>query len=93
VIVAPDTFDRQVRIHAAFRDGALDDAEALYREVLPAIVFVMQSLDTLICYGKRIAAWRIGLGEVHDRMPALRPTPFGLATARRLAAALGTLAG
>jgi 2-keto-3-deoxy-L-arabinonate dehydratase len=37
----------------------------------------MQSLEHLICYGKRIFARRAGL-TVHDRAPALRPTPFGL---------------
>jgi 4-hydroxy-tetrahydrodipicolinate synthase len=60
--------------------------------VLPAIVFVMQSLDTLICYGKRLAALRMGLPEVYDRAPALAPTAFGLACVRRYANALGPLA-
>ena len=59
---------------------------------LPAIVFVMQSLDTLHTYGKRIAAMRLGLGEVIDRAPALRPSPYGLQCARRYASALGPLA-
>ncbi len=46
-------------------------AEETYQKILPAIVFTLQSLDTLICYGKRIAALRLGLAEVHDRAPAL----------------------
>lgn len=97
MIPAPDFFDRQVRIFALMQ--SIDDAENesvaedLYREMLPGIVFVMQSLDTLVCYGKRIAAWRLGLqGEVHDRAPALTPTRFGLDAARRFASALGPLA-
>ena len=65
--------------------------EALYREVLPTIVFVTQSLDTLHTYGKRIAAMRLGLGEVFDRTPALRPNAFGMRCAQRYAAALGPL--
>ncbi|MEO8165567.1 MAG: dihydrodipicolinate synthase family protein, partial [Betaproteobacteria bacterium] len=92
LIPASDTFDRQARIFDLLRSGADTDAEALYREVLPAIVFVMQSLDTLHTYGKRIAAMRLGLGEVFDRTPALQPNVFGMQCAQRYAAALGPFA-
>jgi len=91
MIPATDTFDYQVRIYAAMRAGDEAAAEAIYRQVLPAIVFVMQSLDQFLCYGKRIAAWRLGLGEVFDRRPALTPEAFGLDCARRYAQALGPL--
>jgi putative hydroxymethylpyrimidine transport system substrate-binding protein len=57
--------------------------------LLPAIVFLMQSLEGLMAYGKRLFALRAGLGEVHDRAPSARPTPFGLAIVERLARALG----
>ena len=92
MIPATDTFDRQARIFDLLREGADTHAEALYREVLPAIVFVMQSLDTLHTYGKRIAAMRLGLGEVFDRAPVLAPDAFGMRCAQRYAAALGPLA-
>jgi 4-hydroxy-tetrahydrodipicolinate synthase len=92
MIPASDTFDRQARIFDLLREGADTHAEALYREVLPAIVFVMQSLDTLHTYGKRIAAMRLGLGEVFDRAPALAPNAFGMRCAQRYAAALGPIA-
>ena len=92
MIPASDTFDRQARIFDLLREGAETQAEALYREVLPAIVFVMQSLDTLHTYGKRIAAIRLGIGEVFDRLPALQPNAFGMQCAQRYAAALGPLA-
>jgi 2-keto-3-deoxy-L-arabinonate dehydratase len=92
MIPATDTFDWQARIFDLMRDGAETEAEALYREVLPAVVFVMQSLDTLHAYGKRIAAMRLGLGEVIDRAPALRPSVYGLQCARRYASALGPFA-
>ncbi|AXL50666.1 dihydrodipicolinate synthetase family protein [Paraburkholderia caffeinilytica] len=91
MIVAPDCFDWQQRIYQAFVSGDVAQAEALYREVLPAIVFVMQSLDTLICYGKRIAAWRMGFEVEHDRDTRLQPSHFGLEAARRFAAMLGPL--
>ena len=91
MIPGADTFDRQARIFDLLHEGAETNAEALYREVLPSIVFAMQSLDSLHTYGKRIAAMRLGLGEVFDRAPALRPTAFGMRCARRYAAALGPL--
>ncbi|MEZ0600727.1 dihydrodipicolinate synthase family protein [Paraburkholderia sp. IW21] len=91
MIVAPDCFDWQQRIYQAFISGDVAHAEALYRQVLPAIVFVMQSLDTLICYGKRIAAWRMGFEVQHDREVKLLPTRFGLEAARRFADMLGPL--
>jgi 2-keto-3-deoxy-L-arabinonate dehydratase len=91
MIVAPDSFDWQQRIYRAFRSGDMDQAEVLYQQVLPAIVFVMQSLDTLICYGKRIAAWRMGFDVEHDRNANIQPTQFGLEAARRFAQTLGPL--
>lgn len=91
MIPAVDTFDRQARIFDLLCEGADAQAHALYEEVLPAIVFIMQSLDTLHTYGKRIAAQRLGLGEVHDRAPALAPGDFGLRCAQRYADFLGPL--
>ncbi len=94
MIPATDTFDFQVRIFELMRGGRPEDeetAEAIYRDALPTIVFVMQSLDTLICYGKRIAALRLGLGQVYDRDPGLTPELVGLACAARFAKALGAL--
>ena len=94
MIPATDTFDFQVRIFDLMCSGSAQDeakAESIYRDVLPAIVFVMQSLDTLICYGKRIAAMRLGIREVYDREPGLNPDSFGLARAKRYAEGLGPL--
>jgi 2-keto-3-deoxy-L-arabinonate dehydratase len=92
MIPASDTFDRQVRIFDLMRAGREQEADAVYREVLPTIVFVMQSLDSLHTYGKRLAALRLGLGEVQDRQPALAPHGFGLECVQRFAKELGPLA-
>ena len=95
MIPATDTFDYQVRVFELMRRTAGHDermAEEVYQRILPAIVFTLQSLDTLICYGKRIAALRLGLPEVQDRTPALLPTEFGIDCARRYADMLGPLA-
>lgn len=92
LIPAPECFDVQVRIYERMRTGRPEDeaeAERLYRQILPLIVFLMQSIEHFLCYGKRITARRLGLGPVHDRPPAQRPTPFGLASAERHAAHLG----
>ena len=92
LIPAPDCFEAQIAIYEAMRRGDEAEAERLYREILPAIVFVMQSVDHLICYGKRLAAARLGL-EVFDRDPGLAPNDFGLAAVARFAQALGPMKG
>ncbi len=88
MILAPDTVDKQVAIWRAMRAGRTADAEASYEKVLPSIVFIMQSIEGLHCYGKRVFAARAGL-SVHDRAPALRPTPIGLQMVEQHAARLG----
>ncbi len=88
MILAPDTIDRNATVWRLLEEQKIDDAERAYAEVLPSIVFIMQSLESLICYGKRIFGARAGI-EINDRSPALRPTPFGLELAMRYAARLG----
>ena len=92
LILAPDLIDLAVLAYARFRanDGAA--AEAIYSRMLPAIGFVMQSIESLICYGKRLFCLRAGL-PIHDRAPALRPAPAGEGILARLAADLGPLNG
>lgn len=58
-------------------------AEALYARLAPLIVFLMQSVDQFLCYGKRLTARRIGIGEVFERQPAQAPTAFGLTCLER----------
>jgi len=91
LIPALDCFEAQVRIYAAMQAGDEAAAEALYREILPAIVFVMQSVDHLICYGKRLVAARMGI-RTYDRAPGLLPNAFGEAAVARFAVALGPFA-
>ena len=89
-----ESADVQARIFDLMDGARREDhecAEDLYRDLLPLLVFLMQSLDTLLCYGKRLAARRLGLGPVHDRSPAMRPTPRGLANLERHATRLGDL--
>jgi dihydrodipicolinate synthase/N-acetylneuraminate lyase len=67
------------------------EAERLYAQLAPLIVFLMQSVSQFLCYGKRLAAQRIGIGQVHDRQPAQAPTHFGLECLARHAAVLDRL--
>lgn len=89
LILAPDLVDRAARTYAAYKTGDVAGAEALYANSLPAIVFLMQSLENLIVYGKRLFARRAGLGDVFDRGPSLRPTDLGLAIVERFAQQFG----
>ncbi len=91
IIPAPECFDVQVAIYEALRRETPEDegeAERLYRSILPLIVFMMSSIETFLCYGKRIVARRLGIGDVFDRAPAQHPTEFGLLLAQRLSAEL-----
>lgn len=83
-IVAPDVLPGVLRCWQAWAAGDIDKAEAEYAAFLPAALFGMQSLEHLICYGKRIFGTRTGIA-IHDRAPAMRPTEFGLSLVRNWA--------
>jgi 4-hydroxy-tetrahydrodipicolinate synthase len=94
MIPAPECFDVQVAVYEAMRRETPEgdaEAERRYREILPLIVFMMSSVETFVCYGKRVVARRLGIEHVFDRAPCQRPTEFGLLTALRLASALPSL--
>ncbi len=76
-VVAPDVLAGVVACWRAWQRGEFAAAEAAYAEFLPAATFAMQSLEHLICYGKRIFGSRAGIA-IHDRAPTTRPTEFGL---------------
>ena len=84
----------QAKIFELMQTGRAEDearAERLYAELAPLILFLMQSVDQFLCYGKRLTAQRLGLGAVHDREPAQAPTAFGLACLARHAEMLERL--
>jgi dihydrodipicolinate synthase/N-acetylneuraminate lyase len=87
-LLAPDLVDYGVRVMALYDAGDRSGASDLHNETLPAIGFVMRSIEHLICYGKRLFALRAGL-DTFDRGPALRPDAEGLASLTRLAQELG----
>lgn len=76
-IVAPDVLPGVLGCQRAWDLGEVDGAEAAYARFLPAALFGMQSLEHLATYGKRV--WGLRAGQpIHDRAPALRPSPAGL---------------
>ena len=83
-IVAPDVLPGVLRCWQAWAAGDVAHAEAEYAAFLPAALFGMQSLEQLMCYGKRIFGQRAGIA-VFDRAPAMRPTEFGLELVRHWA--------
>jgi 4-hydroxy-tetrahydrodipicolinate synthase len=94
IIPSVESCHVQSRMFELMRTGRAEDAaeaERLYRQLAPLIMFLMQSVAQFVCYGKRLTARRIGLGEVHDRAPAQAPTAFGLACLERHAAVLDRL--
>ena len=95
MVPAPECVDRQIRIFELMTEGGIEaenEAERLYQEILPVIVFVMQSIEHFLCYGKRILAARLGL-DVHDRLPSMTPTAFGLERVQAYAKMLGPWPG
>lgn len=94
LIPAPDCLSVQVRILELFMEGtdeALAEAERLHREVLPLIVFMTRGIPTLLAYGKRFMACRLGLPEPHQREPIADVTTFGLAEMDRFFQALARI--
>ncbi len=90
LIPAPELVDRQVQIYQFWRDGLTEEAEAFQKEILPMIVFNMQTIQHLLCYGKRLWAARLGL-TVFDRAPFQAPSEFGLQRIVAFAKDLGPL--
>lgn len=88
MIPGVDTCDRQTAIFNYFSQGHEEEADNAYAEILPLLLFLMISIDHLLCYGKRLTARRMGLDQVHDRSPAQAPTDFGLAVMDRWASKL-----
>ncbi len=88
-VLAPDAVDYSKKAFDSWMSGDSEWAERIYSTVLPSIVFAMQSLEHLICYGKRIFGKRTGI-EIYDRSPALLPNEFGLRAVDYWARYLGT---
>ena len=89
IVPCLDGADKFVKIFQFFKQKKLINAENEYRNMLPNIVFIMQSIDSLVCYGKRVCAFRMGVKNVYDRKPFLKPTDFGIKKSKNIAKSLG----
>ena len=72
-------------------DGDPLRGEALYREVLPLLVFLMESIDNVLLHGKAVLGHRLGIAQTAPRAPFGAPSAFTKDMVRRYAAAMGAL--
>ncbi len=89
IIPSLDGTDVFLNIYKLFQQKKISEARRIYKKILPSIVFSMQSIDSLVCYGKRICAYRMGMKKIYDRKPGLIPSSFGVKLAKEFADELG----
>jgi 4-hydroxy-tetrahydrodipicolinate synthase len=92
-VPAPEFTRELVRTYELVEAGELAAARRHHARVLPAIVFINHNLFTQVCYGKRVLASRMGMGQVFDRAPALAPSEYGLAELEQLLGVIDGAAG
>jgi 2-keto-3-deoxy-L-arabinonate dehydratase len=86
VIPGAEAADILVEIFNLLKSGDPGDreqAEALYRDVLPLLLFLMDSIDSFLVYGKRLFALRMGIEQAGVRQPSYPTTAFGLESLMR----------
>ena len=89
IVPSLDGADKFLKIYKHFNNKDINKAKREYMKILPSIVFVMQSVKTLVCYGKRICAYRMGMKKVYDRSPGIIPTAYGIRKSKELSKDLG----
>jgi len=89
IIPSLEGTDIFLKIYKLKQQKKIKEARRLYKKILPSIVYSMQSIDSLVCYGKRICAYRMGIKKIYDRKPGLIPTNFGIKLAKQFADDLG----
>ena len=89
IVPSLDSADKLLKIYKHFNNKDINKAKREYMKILPSIVFVMQSVKTLVCYGKRICAYRMGIKKVYDRSPGITPTTYGIKKSKELSIDLG----
>ena len=76
-VPAPEYADLLMQLWAAMAAGDDNAARHLYARILPIATFVLQSLESLVVYGKLLFCLRHGL-PFHPRPAGPAPTAFGL---------------
>lgn len=90
IVPALENADNFIKIYKYIQNKKFDNAHKEYMKILPSIVFIMQSINSLVCYGKRICAYRMGVKTIYDRSPGMIPTSFGLRKSKEIAKNLGS---
>ena len=90
IVPALENADNFIKIYKYIQNKKFDNAHKEYMKILPSIVFIMQSISSLVCYGKRICAYRMGVKNIYDRSPGMTPTSFGLRKSKEIAKNLGS---
>lgn len=94
IIPGAESFDFLTRIFDTMT-GRLPGGEApaseLYRRVLPLLVFLMDSIDNFLVYGKQVLGRRLPGFPPGPRLPFTPATAFGESLARGYADSLGPL--
>ena len=83
-----ESFDRMAALFDHLTEGRAAEAEAAYRDVEPAIVFMLKSINHFVTYSREVAGRRLGQAAIHHRL-GVEVTPLGLRHAERLADRLG----
>tara|TARA_B100001057_G_scaffold479409_1_gene551022 strand:+ start:5086 stop:5991 length:906 start_codon:yes stop_codon:yes gene_type:complete len=89
IIPATEISDYLIKIYNNIQQNRENKAFKIYKDVLPGILFVMQSIQTLICYGKRVLAYRMRVNNVYDRKPCLEPSDYGIKITKKISNNLG----
>ena len=90
IVPALENADNFIKIYKYIQNKKFSNAHKEYTRILPSIVFIMQSINSLVCYGKRICAYRMGVKTIYDRSPGMIPTSFGLRKSKEIAKNLGS---
>jgi 4-hydroxy-tetrahydrodipicolinate synthase len=91
IIPGAEVADLLARIFDLMAAGSVEEAERRYREILPLLIVLMETMDTFLVYGKHVIGHRLGIKETDTRVPFTPPTAFGLEMMKRYAAAAGSL--
>ena len=89
IVPALEMADKFIKIYKLIKNKEINKANRQYAQIAPDIIFVMQSIDTLITYGKRICGYRMGMKDIYDRKPILKPTQYGMIKSKQIAKNLG----
>tara|TARA_B110000116_G_scaffold254018_1_gene251201 strand:- start:609 stop:881 length:273 start_codon:yes stop_codon:yes gene_type:complete len=89
-MTAMDHADKFIEIYRNIKIKNYKKANELFMKNLTSIIFTIQSIDTLVCYGKRIFAYRIGIKTVFDRKPFVSLSDFGLKKSQNISKKLGS---